>query len=62
MSQRSYSATGYGDFFNCDPTNPRDLPFQEPSIHAFDVRTGHVAWEQQLAQSFAATTAGDRVV
>jgi hypothetical protein len=60
--KRSYSATGYGDFFNCDPTNPRDLPFQEPSIHAFDVRTGHVAWEQQLAQSFAATTAGDGVV
>jgi glucose dehydrogenase len=60
--RRSYSATGFGDFFNCDPTNPRDLPFQESSIHAFDARTGHVAWEGQLAQSFAATTAGDGVV
>jgi polyvinyl alcohol dehydrogenase (cytochrome) len=59
---RTYSATGYGDFIGCDPTNPRDIPFQENSVHAFDVRRGKVAWEGQLSQSFAATTAGDGVI
>jgi hypothetical protein len=54
--RRIVSTTGFGDFLGCNS------PFQEPSIHAFDVRTGSVAWEGQLSQSFAATTAGDGVV
>jgi outer membrane protein assembly factor BamB len=35
---------------------------QEPSMHAFDARTGAVVWQGQFAQSLAATVAGDGVV
>lgn len=58
--RRIYSTTGFGDFFGCD-TSP-DASFQEPSIHAFDVRTGSVAWENYLSHSFAATTAGAGII
>jgi outer membrane protein assembly factor BamB len=59
---RIVSATALGDLFACMPQDPRDVPFQEPSGHAFNLRTGEVVWQQTLAQSFAATTAGDGVV
>jgi polyvinyl alcohol dehydrogenase (cytochrome) len=60
---RFFSATAFGDFSRCDPSSPGDLMIpQEPSMHAFDVRTGAVAWQGQFAQSLAATVAGDGVV
>ncbi len=51
-----YSTTGFGDFYGCSS------PFQDPSIHAFNVGNGSVAWEGQFSQSFAATTVGMGVV
>jgi len=36
--------------------NPQDLLIQEPSMHAFDKRDGHVAWQGILSQSFGPTT------
>ena len=61
---RIYGATALGDFGRfehgakilCDPGNPRDLPTQEPSMHAFDAATGAIAWQTQLAASFSPTT------
>jgi len=59
---RIISATALGDLLACMPQDPRDVPFQEPSGHALQLRTGEVVWQQPLTQSFAATTAGDGVV
>src|SRR5439155_25681905 len=59
---RIISATALGDLLACMPQDPRDVPFQEPSGHALNLRTGEVVWQQTLTQSFAATTAGDGVV
>ena len=65
---RVYGSTGVGDFGRfesngpklCDPSNPRDEPAQNPTTHAFDARTGAVAWQADRAASFAPTTvAGD---
>ncbi len=57
-------ATALGDFLPsthgvrpvCDPPDPRDTESQEPSVHAFDARTGTVAWEADHGASFSATT------
>jgi polyvinyl alcohol dehydrogenase (cytochrome) len=57
--ERVIGSTALGDFglgTFCDPTNPRDLSIQEPSVHAFDATTGKVLWEVNNAQSFAPTT------
>ena len=58
-----YGSTGLGDVGNgpvCDPANPRDTPFQEPTVHALDAHTGSVLWQHTGAPSFGATTvAGD---
>jgi polyvinyl alcohol dehydrogenase (cytochrome) len=62
--QRVYGSTAIGDFGRfeaagqvyCAPGNPRDLPMQEPSVHAFDAVSGAVAWQQIHAASFAPTT------
>ena len=51
--RRVYGATALGDFGKfekgtqvlCDPSDPRDTPMQEPSVHAFDAATGAVAWQ-----------------
>jgi glucose dehydrogenase len=57
-----FSATGFGDFSACNPSDPRDLELpQDPSMHAFDGRTDAVLWEQSGAQSVVATVAGDGV-
>ena len=40
----------------CDPANPADVKMQEPSVHAFDARTGAIRWQAAGASSFAATT------
>ncbi len=62
LAGRYYSATGFGDFTACAPGNPRDTFLQEPSLHAFDGRTDAALWEQQGAQSVAATVAGNGVL
>jgi outer membrane protein assembly factor BamB len=61
---RVYGSTALGDFgrfegagmVNCAPGNPRDLPFQEPTVHVFDARTGSVTRQATGAPSFAPTT------
>jgi polyvinyl alcohol dehydrogenase (cytochrome) len=55
---RVYGSTGLGDFPGsvCDPSNPADIPLQEPTVHAFDALTGLVAWQQTNAPSFSPTT------
>ncbi len=61
---RVYGATALGDFGRfeangnilCQPLNPADQPFQEPSMHAFDAATGTVAWQADASQAFGPTT------
>jgi polyvinyl alcohol dehydrogenase (cytochrome) len=61
---RVYGATALGDFgrfegvgtAGCETGNPRDTPIQEPSMHSIDARTGEVAWQGELSQSFGPTT------
>jgi outer membrane protein assembly factor BamB len=61
---RVHGSTALGDFghfegpgmVRCAPDNPRDLPFQEPTVHVFDARTGAVTWQATGAGSFAPTT------
>jgi len=57
---RVYGATAIGDFnpggSTCQPTNPADLPVQEPSLHAFDALAGTIDWQEQSSQSFGPTT------
>ncbi|MFN2544999.1 MAG: PQQ-binding-like beta-propeller repeat protein [Actinomycetota bacterium] len=68
--ERVYGATALGDFgrfegfgsAGCEPGDPNDRPLQEPSLHAFDAKTGDVVWQQYGSQSFApATVAGGMV-
>lgn len=62
--QRVYGSTALGDFGRfesngpqvCAPGNPRDLPFQEPTVHALDARSGKVIWQAEGAPSFGPTT------
>lgn len=59
-----YGATALGDFGRfesngpklCDPSNPRDVGTQQPSLHAFDARTGKIAWQADNANSLGPTT------
>jgi polyvinyl alcohol dehydrogenase (cytochrome) len=59
-----YGSTALGDFGRfergsqvlCDPSNPRDLPMQEPTVHSLDAATGQVRWQARGAASFAPTT------
>lgn len=63
--RRIYQASAIGDFGElapCDPSDPRDLPFQEPSSHALELTGGRIAWQGTLSQTFAATTAGAGVI
>lgn len=61
---RVHASTALGDFGRfegigmrrCQPDNPRDVPFQEPSVHTLDARTGAVLWQANGAPSFAPTT------
>ncbi len=62
--RRVYGSTALGDFGRfesngpvvCDPSDPRDTPLQEPSVHSFDARTGGVLWQRTGAPAFAPTT------
>lgn len=52
-------STALGDTGNgavCQPGNPRDTAFQEPSVHALDAAGGGVLWERSGGASFASTT------
>ena len=51
-----FGATGLGDIGFCTPDDPRDLPVQDPSFHAFDATTGTVAWQANASQAPGATT------
>ena len=61
---RVVGSTGLGDFGRfesngpqvCNPADPRDTKFQEPTVHAFDTRTGKVQWQAEGAASLAPTT------
>jgi polyvinyl alcohol dehydrogenase (cytochrome) len=56
---RVYGSTGIGDLGHaalCDPADPRDQLIQEPSVHAFNARTGKVLWEATKSASFGSTT------
>jgi polyvinyl alcohol dehydrogenase (cytochrome) len=67
---RVYGATALGDFgrfegfgaAGCQLGNVRDLPLQEPSLHAIDASTGRVVWQQPLSQSFGPTTTAGGMV
>ena len=66
---RVYGSTAIGDFGNfegagevfCDPGNPRDLPMQEPTVHAFNAATGAIDWQATKGASFAPTTVAGRM-
>jgi len=55
---RVYGATAVGELGGggCDPSNPRDTQLQEPSMHAFDARTGKILWQGEASQAFGSTT------
>jgi outer membrane protein assembly factor BamB len=62
-----FSATAIGDYNPpslsvCDPSNPRDTPIQEPSMHAFTATSGEVRWEQTVNLSVAPTSLAAGVV
>jgi len=64
--RRVYGSTALGDFGRfadetgesilCDRANPRDQQMQAPSTHAFDARTGKVAWQADQSAAFGPTT------
>jgi outer membrane protein assembly factor BamB len=64
--RRVYGSTALGDFgrfaqesgetIHCDPNNPRDQSMQEPTAHAFDARTGKIAWQSDSSAAFGPTT------
>jgi outer membrane protein assembly factor BamB len=67
--QHIFSATAVGDppgFFRCS-SDLRDLPLQEPSMHALNLYPlnaagGSILWERLLNQSFGATSLSNGVV
>jgi polyvinyl alcohol dehydrogenase (cytochrome) len=62
--QSVYGATALGDFGRfesngsqvCEPHNPRDKAFQNPTDDAFNAQTGAVEWQANNAASFGPTT------
>jgi outer membrane protein assembly factor BamB len=59
-----FGATALGDYGRfetngsqvCDPSTPRDVANQQPSIDAFDAGSGKVLWQGDTANSFGSTT------
>ncbi len=53
-----YGGTALGWLGDDSPCSddPRDLPIQDPSFHAFDARSGAVAWQDNEANTFAPTS------
>jgi polyvinyl alcohol dehydrogenase (cytochrome) len=66
--RRIFAATSLGDgniatkTGLCNPSNPRDMFLQEPSMHAFAVRGGTILWEKTLNHSVAPTSIANGVV
>ena len=66
--RRIFAATSLGDgniatqSGLCNPSNPRDMFLQEPSVHAFAVRDGTILWEKTRNHSVAPTSMADGVV
>jgi polyvinyl alcohol dehydrogenase (cytochrome) len=62
--QSVYGATALGDFGRfesngsqvCEPHNPRDVAFQNPTDDAFNSQTGALEWQANNAASFGPTT------
>ena len=46
----------------CDPSDPTDTMTQDPSLHAFGVADGAIAWQASKAYSFGSTTVANGVV
>ena len=59
-----YGGTGLGEFGGspCMPDNPRDTLIQDPSFHAFDAATGSIEWEDNMANTFGATSISGKAV
>ncbi len=55
---RIFGGTAMGDLGGslCMPDNPGDMFVEDPSFHAFDAATGTVEWENNRANTFAATS------
>lgn len=59
-----FGATALGDYGRfesngsqlCDPSTPRDVQIQQPSLHAFGASTGAVLWQADNANSLGPTT------
>jgi outer membrane protein assembly factor BamB len=56
-----FSSTAVGDPPRCS-SDIRDLPVQEPSMHALNVWNGQALWERVLNQSFGATSVSNDAV
>jgi outer membrane protein assembly factor BamB len=57
--ERVYGTTALGDYGVgdlCDPSDPRDIGIQEPTVHAFDATSGAVDYEDSGGASFGPTT------
>lgn len=64
---RIFAATSLGDGIDnptgrCDPSNPNDIPIQEPSIHSFAIDNGDVLWQRMHNHSVAPTSVANGVV
>jgi polyvinyl alcohol dehydrogenase (cytochrome) len=64
--QRVYGGTAFGELGNpagaCDPSDPRDTPVQQPTMHAFDPFAHTVPWEMNGAPVFGASSVANGVV
>jgi polyvinyl alcohol dehydrogenase (cytochrome) len=57
-----YGDGEFGQAPLCDASNPADTFIQDPSLHAFDARTGTVAWQQFGNYAASATTVSHDLV
>jgi polyvinyl alcohol dehydrogenase (cytochrome) len=64
--QRVYGGTAFGEVGNpsgvCDPMDPSDTAFQQPTMHAFDLAAHTVPWEQNGPPVLGAASVADGVV
>jgi hypothetical protein len=70
--KRVYGATYFGELGaslpdqpgtgQCDPSNPRDVPVQDPSFHAIDSTDGSVSWQVSKAYARSSATVANDVV
>lgn len=62
--QRIYGGTGYGELGGpgCDPNDPADSQLQDPSMNAFNVADGSVAWQGFANWTFAPSAVSSELV